>query len=117
LSITAIRSFRSQTFELFYSFSFVVSVADPYHFDADPDLACHFGADPDLTFHFNRGPDPSFQIKAEILKKCSNRLPCCLQIDPDPAYHFHADPYPADHFHADPLFQFDADLAPQRWLL
>ena len=27
-----------------------VSVADPHHFDADPDLAFHFDADPD--------PDP-----------------------------------------------------------
>jgi hypothetical protein len=59
------------------------SVADPdpaYHFDADPnpDPACHFDADPDLTFHFhaepNLDPDLSFQIEAQIMKKCSNRL-------------------------------------------
>jgi len=31
-----------------------VSVADPHHFDADPDPAFHFDADPDLD------PDPAF---------------------------------------------------------
>jgi len=69
-------------------------------------LSC---GDPDPTFHFDADPDPSFQIKAQNLKKCSNRpkfthiLACHLQIDadPDPAYHLDADP--------DPTFQFDAD--------
>ncbi len=47
------------------------SVADPdpaYHIDVYPDpvLTFHFDADPD--------PDPSFQIKAQTMKKCSNRL-------------------------------------------
>ncbi len=52
------------------------NVADPHHFDADPDPdpACHFDADPDPTFHFDADPDPCFQIKAQNLKKCSNRL-------------------------------------------
>jgi hypothetical protein len=47
------------------------SVADPHHFDVDPDPgpACHFDADPDLAFHFDPDPDPSFQIKAQNLKK------------------------------------------------
>ncbi len=47
--------------------------ADPhptFHFDADPD--------PDPTLHFDADPvtdpDPSFQIKAQNLEKCSNRL-------------------------------------------
>jgi hypothetical protein len=44
-----------------------VSVADPHHFDADPDLApaSHFDADPDPTFQFDADadPDPSFQIE------------------------------------------------------
>jgi len=45
------------------------SVADPHHFDPDPDPACHF--DPDPTFHFGAepDPDPSFQIKAQNLEK------------------------------------------------
>ncbi len=63
------------------------NVAEPHHFDGDPDadpgchfdadpdleLACHFDADPDLTFQFDAdpNPDPSFQIQAQILKKCS----------------------------------------------
>ncbi len=44
------------------------SVADPHHFDADPDPACHFGADPDpdpvCYFDVVSDPDldPSFQI-------------------------------------------------------
>jgi hypothetical protein len=49
------------------------SVADPHHFDVDPDpgLACHFAADPDPVFHFDADPDPdpSFQIKAQNLEK------------------------------------------------
>ncbi len=59
--------------------------ADPdpepiFHCDADPDPSFHFDADPDPehTFHFdadpNPDPDPSFQVKAQTLKKCSNRL-------------------------------------------
>jgi hypothetical protein len=60
---------------------------------------------PDPTFHFDADPDPkpSFQIKAQNLEKCANKLifhtyilACLLQIDadPDPAYHFDADPDP-----------------------
>ncbi len=63
------------------------SVADPYHFDADPD--------PDPACHFDPDPDPSSQIKAqnfEVLKKAhfSYILACNLKIDPvpDPTYHF-----------------------------
>jgi hypothetical protein len=37
------------------------SVADPHHFDANPD--------PDPTFHFDTDPDPSFQINAQNLEK------------------------------------------------
>jgi hypothetical protein len=46
-------------------------VADPHHFDTDPDPVCHFDADPDPTFHFDADlyPDPSFQIKAQNLEK------------------------------------------------
>ncbi len=51
--------------------------ADPdtsYHSDADRDPDPH--PDPDPTFHpdADPDPDPSFQIKAQTLKKCSNRL-------------------------------------------
>jgi hypothetical protein len=49
------------------------SVADPHHFDADPDSACYFDADldSDPTLHFDADPDPdpSFQIKAQNLDK------------------------------------------------
>jgi hypothetical protein len=42
-----------------YAFFFLRSrVADPHHFNADPDSSFHFNADPDRTFHFNPGPDP-----------------------------------------------------------
>jgi hypothetical protein len=41
-------------------------VADPHHFDPDPDPTFHVDADPDPTFHFDADPfrDPSFQKKA-----------------------------------------------------
>jgi hypothetical protein len=45
------------------------SVADPHHFDADPDF--HFDADPDSTFLFEAEADPTFH----------------LDTDPDPAHH------------------------------
>ena len=32
-------------------------VADPHHFNADPDPAFHLSADPDPAFHFNANPD------------------------------------------------------------
>jgi hypothetical protein len=36
-------------------------IADPHHFNADPDRAFHFKADPDPdpSFHFNLDPDPN----------------------------------------------------------
>ncbi len=52
------------------------SVADLHRGDADSDPACHFDADPDPDpiFNFDADPDPSFQIKAQILKKCSHSV-------------------------------------------
>ncbi len=41
------------------------SVADPHHFDADPDPTFHFDADPDTTFHSDPIPDPTFQFDAD----------------------------------------------------
>ncbi len=38
-------------------------VADPHHFNADPDPAFHLKADPDPSFHFNADLDPAFQVK------------------------------------------------------
>ncbi len=57
------------------------SVADPHHFDADPDPACYFHAGPDL--------DPSFHFDADL--------------EPDPTFHFDPDPDP------DPSFQIKAE--------
>ncbi len=43
-----------------------ISVADPHHFDADPDPACHFDADadpdPDPACQFYANPDPGFSL-------------------------------------------------------
>ena len=63
---------------LFYVLYF--SVADPHHFDADPDPAFHFDADPDLdpTLHVDADPDPTFYFDA----------------DPDPTSLFDTDPDP-----------------------
>jgi hypothetical protein len=36
------------------------SVADPDHFDTDPDPGFHFDTDPDPGFHFDTDPDPIF---------------------------------------------------------
>ncbi len=37
----------------------ITSVADPHHFDEDPDPACHIDADPDPTGSFqNKGSKP-----------------------------------------------------------
>jgi hypothetical protein len=60
----------------------ITSVVDTHHLDAesdaDPDSSYHSNADQDPTFHSDANPDPDpdpiFQIKAQILKKCSNRL-------------------------------------------
>ncbi len=56
--------------------SFVATrVADPLHFDAEPDAdpACQFDAGQDPTFHIDADadpdPDPRFQIKSPNLEK------------------------------------------------
>jgi len=41
---------------LIWIYDLAGSVADPHHFDADPDPAFHFDADPDL----DPDPDPAF---------------------------------------------------------
>jgi hypothetical protein len=48
-----------------YAFVLRSRVADPQHFNADPDSYFHFHADPDPTFHFNPGPD-SLQSDANL---------------------------------------------------
>jgi hypothetical protein len=43
----------------------VARVADPHHFDADPNPAFYFNADRDPAFHFNADPDPAFHFYAD----------------------------------------------------
>ncbi len=43
------------------------SVADPHHFDADPDAAFHFDADPDPTFHSDADPDPQHCLHMMVI--------------------------------------------------
>jgi hypothetical protein len=38
------------------------SVADPHHFDPDPDPAFYFDADPDPIVHSYADPDPTFSL-------------------------------------------------------
>jgi hypothetical protein len=78
---------------------FKISVADPHHFDPDPDPACHFVADPNPDCHFGADPDPAFHFGAD--PDPDPTFP--IDADPDPAYHVDAHPDP------DPTFQFDAD--------
>ncbi len=35
------------------------SIADPDHFDTDPDPAFHFDTNPDPAFQFDTDPDPT----------------------------------------------------------
>jgi hypothetical protein len=42
-----------------------ISVADPRHFDADPDPVRHLDADPDPVFHFDADPDPAIHFHAD----------------------------------------------------
>jgi hypothetical protein len=52
------------------------SVADPHHFEADPDPDSHFDADLDLdpTFDFDTDldadPDPNFEVRRKTLANC-----------------------------------------------
>jgi hypothetical protein len=48
--------------------SHAASVADPDHFDPDPDPAFHFDPDPDPAFQFYTDPDP-FRFKEVIYLK------------------------------------------------
>jgi hypothetical protein len=45
-----------------------ISVANPHHFDEDPDPdpACHFDADPDPhpACHLDADPEPTFHVDA-----------------------------------------------------
>ncbi len=52
------------------------SVADPHHFDADPDYHFYAGPDSDLTFYSDADSDPTFQFDA----------------DPDPTTHSRFEP-------------------------
>jgi hypothetical protein len=54
----------------------IISVADPHHFDVDPDPTFHFDPDPypDPAYHFDPDPDPSFQIKLKVLKKITSNF-------------------------------------------
>jgi hypothetical protein len=36
-----------------------LKIADPHHFNADPDPAFHIDADPDPASHFNEDPNPA----------------------------------------------------------
>ncbi len=83
------------------------SVADPHHFDADPDPdpAFHFDADLDqvLTFHSDGDPDPTTHFFPDL-----RISPFQVDADPDPAFHSDADPDP------DPASHNGLDPDPQR---
>ncbi len=87
------------------------SVADPHHFDADPDPAFDFDVYPDPTFHSDANPDPTFNfIRILILPLTFPDLdPPERQINDTlwlPSFHFYADPDLAFHFGADPDLAF-----------
>ncbi len=50
---------RSNSKILSNSLNPTTSVADPEHFDSDPDPAFRFDLAPDSTFHFDAAPDPN----------------------------------------------------------
>ncbi len=95
------------------------SVAEPHHFDTDPDPVFQSDADPDLTFHSHADQDPTFQLDEgpnPDQDPTTNFFPYLdpqlLQDDPLrlPPFHFDADLDP------DPASQNDADPDPQHCL-
>ncbi len=87
------------------------SVAEPHHFDTDPDPAFQSDAVPDITFHSHAGQDPTFNFDVDT------------DPDPDNITNFFSifgtsknDPLRLPHFHfdadSDPAFRFGADLDP-----
>ncbi len=66
-------------------------VADPHHFNmdpdpdpsfifnADPDPNFHFDPDPDLTFHFNADPDPASHLRPLICRPSNQGLHFSIQ--------------------------------------
>jgi hypothetical protein len=102
--------FQTNIFPLF-------SVADPHHFDANPDVdpGFHFYAnpDPDPIFHsdVDSDPDPNTHFIPDFYSPM-------LQNDPPrlPPFHMDADPDPTLHFEADPASLNVADPDPQHCL-
>jgi hypothetical protein len=55
---------------MFLPGSRIRSVADPHHFNVDPELAFHFYADPNHpTFHFHADLDPAPQ-QSMVMRIC-----------------------------------------------
>ncbi len=52
----------------------IISVADPHHFDPDPDPASYSDADPKPACHFDTDPDPACHFDADRVR------------DPDPIF-------------------------------
>ncbi len=52
----------------------IIRVADPHHFNADPDPAFHYNADPDPAFHFNADPVPDHHQSDGIMQP--SKAPC-----------------------------------------
>jgi hypothetical protein len=88
-------------------------VADPHHFNADPDPSIHCNVGTDPTFHLNAGPDPDpapHQSEANLqpLVYRPSRAPILAYTPtlyckrPRLHFDFNADPDPAVHSNADP---------------
>jgi hypothetical protein len=89
------------------------SVADPHHFNADPDPSFRVDVDPDLTCHLNADPDPALNQRSanpntglqtfqgsvlSLLCEC----PWPSNVDPDPAFYSNADADPFSQNNGDP---------------
>jgi hypothetical protein len=59
------------------------SVADPHHFDVDPDpvLLSHFDADPYPAFHFDADPDPDPSLWRLRLYMVEAQALLCLDVE------------------------------------
>jgi hypothetical protein len=47
-------------------------VADPHHFNADPDPALYFNPNPNPAFHFNADPEPVVQLLFKVMGICDH---------------------------------------------
>jgi hypothetical protein len=96
----------------------VALVADPLHFNADPDPAFLFNVDPDPVFRFNADPDPSKQCEYATtgLRNLQRSRPFTAPFKPlkllSVAFNAYSDPVPVPPFKSNA----NPDLVPSLYI-